>query len=243
MRQADRARFSPRGGRALLALAGVVAVAATAGFGPRQEAAEPQFRGEPLAAWLPRLSDLDPDVQHTAAFAMQRFGGRARDAVPALVRMLAAAETTRELVPVRSNAQAAAEALGAIGVVGPGVVDGLAATARRQHDLSQLGHESARAALRALGALGTSAADAVPVLIEVLRRPPPPHPSRFQELAPLQRDAARALGTMGPAAEVAIDALEQVMQRPGDVLTSMAAREAIGAIKTSLVGRPREDKQ
>ncbi len=188
------------------------------------------FRGEPLAAWLARLSDLDPDVQSVAAFAAGRFGPVAAAAVPRLLPMLTSEETTRDAAETRAHAAVAATALGLIGVATPDVVTALAANAGRDRSLSRLRHEITRSAITALGELGPRAAAAVPVLIEVLRRPPAENPSPHEELAPPQRDAARALGRMGAAAAAAIPALEEVIGGTSDPLIGEAARAALARI-------------
>jgi hypothetical protein len=196
------------------------------------------FRGEPLEVWIARLDDLDPDVQNVAAFAVGRFGAQARAAIPALLRMLESRDTTRELLPIRANAAAAAEALGEIGLPSNAVVGALAAVARRSNTVSRTGHDTVRAAIRALGQLRSAAAGAVEALVEVLQRPLPENPSPFEDVSPLQREAARALGLIGPPAAAALPALDEVAVNGLDVTLALTAREAASRIRAQPFGDP-----
>ena len=172
-------------------------------------------------------------MQNVAAFAVGRFGGRASSALPSLARMLTTNDITRNLTPIRSNAAAAAEAVGEVGLATNTVVEGLASLASHRNTLSRVGHETARTAIRALAKLGMGAGAAVPALTKILQRPLPQHPTPFQDLSPLQREAARALGQIGPAATAAIPALEQVETDSRDVMLSIAARHALAQIKSA----------
>lgn len=192
---------------------------------------EPVFRGEPLQAWLPRLNDLDPDVQNVAAFAVGRFGPKASLAVPDLIRMMREGETTRNITPLQSNAAAAAEALGRIRITTPEVIAVLGLQATRPALISRVHREEARAAIVALGELGARAADGVPALIKVLERPLRADVSPLDGVTPLQHDAAKSLGMIGPAAAEALPALQSVAKTTEDLLLSIAAREAAEKIE------------
>ncbi|MEM7200309.1 MAG: HEAT repeat domain-containing protein [Planctomycetota bacterium] len=218
-----------------LALGGACLICGTtlAALLPQDPVAEPRFKGELLAAWLPRLVDLDPDTQAAAAFAVGRFGPDAIAAVPSLLRLLGSDEITRDFQPARAIAAEAAEALGRIGSATPDVVTTLAGRAQREIGVTRVSHEIARAALRGIAALGPGGAPSTEILTKILLRQMPRHPTPFQDVAPLQREAARALGKIGPAAAAALPSLERVAATSGDVLLAMTAREAVGLIKSA----------
>jgi HEAT repeat protein len=127
-----------------------------------EESTEGSLVGRPAAAPLPAVLSLvrrmrSPWERQQVVAALRKLGTRARDAVPALVRLLDD--------PDPGLREAAASALGRCGVGVPETVPGLA-RALDDEDLNVRWAVDA-----ALLEIGPDAADAVPALIRVLRDP------------------------------------------------------------------------
>jgi HEAT repeat protein len=167
------------------------------------------------------LRDDDPMARGRAAQALGECGPAAREAVGPLVTVLhdsdfwvseMASVALRKITgapnPDGARRRRAADAPSA---PAPAVEKLLQAFAKP---------ESRWMAVVALGQMGPSAQDAVPVLIEALED---------QELA-VRWDAAKALGKIGPAAGRAVPALAAVLHEQDDAIVRQRAVVALGEI-------------
>ena len=127
-----------------------------------------------------------------AAYVLGEMGTKAKEAIPALVEAL-----KREPMPGESVADNAALALGKIGA------DAVPALVRVLGDSSAT--NAWPHAASALKVIGPGARDAVPVLIEVAKKPPPK-----DVLTPCL--AVDALGAIGPGAKPAVPALAELLR-------------------------------
>mmetsp|Transcript_83947 Transcript_83947/g.271263 ORF Transcript_83947/g.271263 Transcript_83947/m.271263 type:complete len:894 (+) Transcript_83947:111-2792(+) len=153
------------------------------------------------------LSDSNESVRRAAAQALEQIGPAAAAAVPALAAML--------LDPTEDVRCAAAKALARMGgeAASP-AVPALAETCSRDSNASVQ-----KAAVAALGQLGTFAVPAVPALIECLRSPN--HSVRCA--------AASSLESLGPSGASAVSALLVCAHDP-DVGVRTTASKALGTL-------------
>jgi HEAT repeat protein len=145
----------------------------------------------PLTAWF--RAEVNPGTRNVIAFTLGTIGPAARTATPDLIEML----QQRDL----SSRQTALQALRSIGGADPGkLVPALLGVLRDNPGYVR------GLALDLLGDQGPAAAEAVPLLLEVLRKP------EGADLA----SAARALGQIAPerARKEGVPLLEKVLQ-PG----------------------------
>ena len=149
---------------------------------------------------VPRLIEmLDGPHSVAAARTLARFGPQAREAVPALIRLL-----DHEVVEVRWNA---ARTLGKIRM------PALAAVPHLIEQLKDPATPVREHAAEALGDIGPEAKAGIPALIAALG----------DEDTRVRRDAARALGFMGPEARQAIPQIEKLLQDPAEMVREAAA--------------------
>jgi HEAT repeat protein len=141
-----------------------------------------------IPALITALKDQDLYVRRFAAQALGKIGPDAKSAVPALSKAL---KDDKKQV-----AEAAAEALGKIRI---------SATGPLADAVKDKGNETAvrRKAIEALGAMGSAAKSAVPVLTDALKD------------REIQIEAATALGDIGPGAKAAVPALTEASKLKG----------------------------
>ena len=143
-----------RVGRALAVVCLGVACLPARGAQPRQGGGDSWART--ARSWTPALSDPDPTAREEAGYALSRIGPAAKEAVPALVRLLG----VETIDKVRL---AAVSALGWIGEDGRDAVPALRGI------LEQEQSDAVRwRAATALGQIGPGARDAVPELTYVM---------------------------------------------------------------------------
>ena len=161
--------------------------------------------------FLAALQGKDYIAQRDAAQALGKLGVEAKDAAPALAKLLEA-EDPYEGLPLHQDA---VEALGQVGGDSPDAVAALAQTLGKQ------GEESRSVRLKAVQALGRLApsAEGVAALAKALK----------DTWGGVRCEAALQLGKRGPAAKEALPALQEVLKDPLGVVHE-AAREAIQKI-------------
>jgi hypothetical protein len=184
-------------------------------------AAEPPDAAAPAQAWqdfaarkpefLAALQGKDYIAQRDAAQALGKLGAEARDAAPALAKLLEA-EDPYEGLPLHQDA---VEALGQAGGDSPEAVAALAKT------LGNQGEEGRSVRLKAVQALGRLApsAEGVAALAKALK----------DAWGGVRCEAALQLGKRGPAAKDALPALREALKDPLGVVHE-AAREAISTL-------------
>jgi HEAT repeat protein len=155
----------------------------------------------PVAAQeiLPLLKDKDPFLRYQAAHLLVGMGPEAKAAIPVLMDQLREAD--------QNERYRAAEALEKIGLKAGTAVPALIQAAQNPagtQDGESIEHAQ-MVAVRALGALGPAAKDAVPALTELLK-----HKSWW-----IISVAAEALGAIGPDARSAVPVLHRLLPGPG----------------------------
>mmetsp|Transcript_148270 Transcript_148270/g.385403 ORF Transcript_148270/g.385403 Transcript_148270/m.385403 type:complete len:884 (-) Transcript_148270:73-2724(-) len=175
------------------------------------EDARGQEKSNPVAAAVPALTaclrDSHEGVRRAAAQALEQIGSSAASAVPALAASLS--DTSED---VRCAAAKALEKMGA-DVAAP-AVPALAETCLKDSNTSVQ-----KAALAALGQLGTAAEPAVPALIECLKNAN--HKVRCA--------AAASLESLGPCGAASVPALLAVLE-DSDVGVRTKATTALGSL-------------
>ncbi len=181
---------------------------------------------------IERLGDADRQIQREAIGALARLGDRRVE--PALLRVIESGSDDLRL--------AAVDAVGALRL--PGAVESLTDLARRRP-----ADALARQAQRSLGEIGS--AEALAVLLDLLRRPPVSRetedglarwpalvPRLLEEVEEAGAGAASAAAVLGRVREArAVPALETLARRGGPAtaaalraLSAIAPREAIAAL-------------
>jgi HEAT repeat protein len=194
-------------------------------------AADKGFLGKPLAKWVDNLSNPDPAVRRSAAFALGKAGSASVYSVPRLARLL------KDSQP--SVREAAAYALGEIGATTwqdayPALVSLLT------DDGDALVR---RSAAFALGRWGLPSDDgAAQSAVQALRR------ALTDNEASVRQNAAWALGQLGPkSAEVAVGSLCRVLSDADPLVRRDAVAAlgkfglAAGSAATELVARFKDE--
>jgi HEAT repeat protein len=191
----------------LLTVFGAVLVPIVRGQGPA-------FLGRQTVAWSRELSDSQPAVRRSAAFALGRIGSGALTAAPELANSLRDPDSG-----VRAMS---AEALGDIVLAlhGGGLSVWEAAGPTLEKALAEDSDPRVRAAAAyALGAFGERAAALAAALRTALHDPDPR----------VRRSAARALGRLGEAAAEAVKDLCELLKDP-EMLVRRDAVTALGSV-------------
>lgn len=201
-----------------------------------------QLKGEAPAAvqlLIKALGDPDRQVSMNAIEALGDLGPLAADAIPSLVALLDSKKARGGKSPTLD--QTAIRIALALGRIGPAAIPHLA-TALTSADL-----RVSQGAARALGAMGSGAAEVVPGLVQALASPSAELRAEAVDalvsigassLAPLQaslssenpkvrESSARALGGLGQAAEATTAALSLVAEKDADSAVRAAAIAAL----------------
>jgi HEAT repeat protein len=220
--------LDPNSPASAAAVPGLVAIVedADAPWFTRRQAAQTLGRMGTFAAretvpvLIARLDEESSDEQPTRLWAIRAlalFQRDARDAAPALIRVLRDESAT---LPERS---ATLETLARIGPAHRHAVPAIIEVLKSPADSSAGASGMRELAAEALTLVGPAAAEAVPALMRSAREP--------EER--LRRKSVEALGAMGPGAEIAVPLLAEAM-----VLDESAAARDAAAAALAAVGEP-----
>ena len=206
---------------------------ASAPSGAKDSNAGAVARGDATAELIAQLADESPRTRVRAAQALGQLGAPARNAGPALGKLLsdsnvhvrrAAIQAFRRihpdpqmavplLVEVAADADSVVRlnAMDGLAELGKSAVPGLIEATKNP--------QTAYSACLALGQIGAVAAPAVPALVQLLGG----------EGGELRREAALSLGAIGPGAEAAVPSLIKLLEDP-DYGVRLGAVFAVGRI-------------